>query len=105
MAVSSGQERDGDHNVEVIREQDRARGGVSFVAILTGVVVALGAFVMLFAIVGGVLAAVGVAEGGISPKEVSTAGVAAGIGLVVAQFIAYSEVATPRAGWRVGQEC
>jgi hypothetical protein len=88
MAVSSGQERDRDR-VEVIREQDRARGGVSFVAIVTGVVVAIGTFVVLSAVVGGILAAMGVAEGGISPKEVSTTGVGAGIGVVIAQFLAY----------------
>lgn len=76
-------------NVEVIHEQDRTRGGVSFVAVITGVVVAIGAFVVLSAIVGGILAALGVAEGGISPNEVSTIGIGSGIGLVIAQFLAY----------------
>jgi hypothetical protein len=78
-----------DDNVKVIREQNQTRGGVSFVSILTGVVVAIGAFIVLTAIVGGILAAMGVAEGGISPNEVSTAGVGAGIGLVIVQFLAY----------------
>ncbi|MDQ3660951.1 MAG: DUF4407 domain-containing protein [Actinomycetota bacterium] len=80
---------DQDDNTKVIREQAQTRGGVSFISIITGIVVAIGAFVVLTAIVGGILAAMGVAEGGISPNEVSTAGVGAGIGLVIVQFLAY----------------
>ena len=53
---------DKDDNVKVVREQAQTRGGVSFVSIITGIVVAIGAFVVLTAIVGGILAAMGVAE-------------------------------------------
>jgi hypothetical protein len=88
MAVRSSQ-GDRDRDVDVVREQDRSRGGLSFIAIITGVVVAIGAFVVLSALVGGILAVLGIAEGGISPKEASTAGVSAGIGVVIAQFLAY----------------
>lgn len=66
-----------------------ARGGFSIPAIVTGTVVAFGAFVVLAAIVGGILAATGIAEGGISANEATDAGIGAGIGLVVAQFLAY----------------
>lgn len=88
MAVRDSRS-DGDRDVDVVREQDRTRGGVSFVAVITGVVVAIGAFIVLSAVVGGILAAMGVAEGGISAKEASTTGVGAGVGLVIAQFLAY----------------
>lgn len=66
-----------------------ARGGFSLPAIVTGTVVAFGAFVVLAAIVGGILAATGVAEGGISAAEATDAGIGAGIGLAIAQFLAY----------------
>lgn len=68
---------------------DRARGGFSLWSILTGVLVAIGAFILLTAIIGAILAALGVAEGGIQPNEATTAGIGAGIGLVLAQFLAY----------------
>jgi hypothetical protein len=66
-----------------------ARGGFSIPAIITGTVVAFGAFVVLAAIVGGILAATGIAENGITAGEVSDIGVGAGIGIVIAQFLAY----------------
>ena len=87
--MAATRKRDSDDNTKVIREQARTRGGVSFVSIITGVVVAIGAFIVLTAIVGGILAAMGVAEGGISPNEASTAGAGAGVGLVIVQFLAY----------------
>lgn len=68
---------------------DSARGGVSFWSILSGVFVAFGAFVVLSAIVGAILAATGIAEGGIKADEATTVGLGAGIGLVVAQLLAY----------------
>jgi hypothetical protein len=77
-------------DVRVVREPDRARGGLSLWSILSGVLVALGAFVVLSSIVGGILAATGVAEGGISAEEATTAGVGAGIGIVIAQFLSYT---------------
>lgn len=76
-------------DVRVVREPDRTRGGLSLLGIITGLVVAFGAFVVLTAIIGGILAATGVAEGGISAQEATETGTAAGIALVVAQFLAY----------------
>ncbi|MDQ4145065.1 MAG: hypothetical protein M3198_15255 [Actinomycetota bacterium] len=72
-----------------MREVDRARGGVSLWSILSGLLVAIGAFVVLSAIVGAILAALGIAEGGVRPDEVVTASLGAGIGIVIAQFLAY----------------
>lgn len=71
------------------REPDRARGGFSFGSVLSGVVVAFGAFLVLAAIIGGILAATGVADGGISSTEAANAGLGAAIALVIAQFLAY----------------
>jgi hypothetical protein len=68
---------------------DRARGGVSFWSVLSGVLVAFGAFIVLSAIIGAILAASGVAEGGIQAGEAGDAGLAVVIGLIVAQFLAY----------------
>src|SRR5918997_943870 len=76
-------------DVRVIREPDRTRGGLSPLGVITGLLVAFGAFVVLTALIGGILAATGVAEGGISAQEATEAGTAAGIGLVIAQFLAY----------------
>jgi hypothetical protein len=76
-------------DVRVIREPDRTRGGLSPLGVITGLLVAFGAFVVLTALIGGILAATGVAEGGISAQEATDAGTAAGIGLVIAQFLAY----------------
>jgi hypothetical protein len=80
---------EGRDDIRVVREPDKARGGVSVWSILSGVLVALGAFVVLSSIVGGILAATGVAKGGISAEEATTAGLGAGIGIVVAQFLSY----------------
>jgi hypothetical protein len=76
-------------DVRVVREPDRTRGGLSPLGIITGLLVALGAFVVLTALIGGILAATGVVEGGISPQEATGVGTAAGVGLVIAQFLAY----------------
>jgi hypothetical protein len=75
---------------EVVLERDPiARGGFSIPAIITGTVVAFGAFIILAALIGGILAATGVAENGITANEVSDIGVGAGIGIIAAQFLAY----------------
>ena len=66
-----------------------ARGGISGGAILTGVVVAFGAMFLLSAVIGGVLAALGVAETDITRGEAVDAGIGAGIAFVVAQFLSY----------------
>lgn len=68
---------------------DRARGGVSFWSVLSGVLVAFGAFIVLSAIIGAILVATGVAEGGVQSSEATEAGLAVVIGLVLAQFLAY----------------
>jgi hypothetical protein len=67
----------------------RARGGVSLGAILTGVVVAIGAVFLLSALIGGVLAATGVVSEDITRNDVVEAGIGAGIAFAVAQFLAY----------------
>jgi hypothetical protein len=69
---------------------ERARGGVSFWSILTGVVVAFGAFLLLSSIIGGLLSVLGISEGGLpTGSEAVEAGIGAGIGLVIAQFLSY----------------
>lgn len=68
----------------------KARGGVSFGPILTGVVVAFGSMFLLSAIIGGVLAGLGYLENGqIDTGDAINAGIGAGIALVVAQFLSY----------------
>src|ERR687891_2296504 len=64
------------------------RGGVSLVAVLTGVVVAFGAVFLLSALVGGILAATGV-ETTVTADEAQEATLGAGIALVAAMFLAY----------------
>jgi MFS family permease len=79
----------GSQSVREAARDREARGGVAPLAILTGVVVAFGALFVLSAIVGGVISAIGVEEGGVGRQEAIQAGVAAGISLVVATLIAY----------------
>jgi membrane protease YdiL (CAAX protease family) len=79
----------GSHSVRDVTQDREARGGLSPLAILTGVVVAFGALFLLSAIVGGILSAIGVEEGGVGREEAIQAGVGAGISLVVATLIAY----------------
>jgi hypothetical protein len=73
----------------VTREPVEARGGVSGGAILTGVVVAFGAMLILTALIGAVLTALGVSETAISRGEAIDAGIGAGMALVLAQFLSY----------------
>ncbi len=68
---------------------DRARGGFSFWSVLSGMFVAFGAFIILSAIIGGIMTALGLSEGSISTSEATNAGIAAAVGLVLAQFLAY----------------
>lgn len=65
-----------------------ARGGVSFGAILTGVVVAFGAMFVLTALIAGVLTALGLSED-LTPGQQTEVGMATGVGLVLAQFLSY----------------
>lgn len=67
----------------------RMRGGLSAWSVLSGVLVAFGAFVVLSALVGTVLAASGLVEGGSTSGEARAAGIAALVGLVLVQFLAY----------------
>ena len=73
-----------DHDVVQV---ERARGGVAFGPILTGVVVAFGAMFIMLALVGGVLAATGVTSG--LEGAAVEASLGAGMALVVAQFLSY----------------
>lgn len=66
----------------------KARGGVAFGPIATGVVVAFGAMFLLSAVVGGALAGLGYWEG-VEAGQVTEIGIGAGIALVVAQFLSY----------------
>ncbi|MGZ4104515.1 MAG: hypothetical protein ACXVQY_05715 [Actinomycetota bacterium] len=67
------------------------RGGVSLPAILTGTLVAMGAMVIFMAITAGLLAATGVVtSSGVGQNgSVVRATVLTGVGLVLAQFLAY----------------
>jgi len=67
----------------------RARGGVTFGPILTGVVVAFGAMFLLSALIGGVLASLGLIETNVTTGEAIDLGIGAGIALVAAQFLSY----------------
>jgi hypothetical protein len=67
----------------------RARGGLAAGPILTGVVVAFGAMFLLAAIIGGILAALGIAEDNVTAGEAVDAGIAGGIAFVVATLLAY----------------
>lgn len=87
-----GKNRDTTDRTTTTREQaldPRARGGVAFGPILTGVVVAFGAMFLLSALVGGVLASMGIIDANVTPGDVIEAGIGAGIALVVAQFLSY----------------
>jgi hypothetical protein len=67
------------------------RGGVSLPAILTGVLVALGATIIFYAIAAGILAATHVIGNGTtsSNDSIVRATVLTGVGIVLAQFLAY----------------
>ena len=84
-AVRADPNREGSSAVER-RQVAVARGGISFVGVLTGVVVAFGALTLLSAIVGGAFA-----SSGVSPESLGTTrdvGIGIGVGLVVAWFLA-----------------
>ncbi|MGH2733961.1 MAG: hypothetical protein ACRDKZ_00145 [Actinomycetota bacterium] len=66
-----------------------ARGGMSLGAILTGVVVALGALFLLSAVVGGVLATTGTSLSDVSQGDAVEATAAVGVAIVVATLLAY----------------
>lgn len=68
---------------------DRARGGFSLWSVLSGLLVAFGAFVVIAAIVGAIFGALGIAEGGLRTEDLTGATIGAGVGLVIVQFLAY----------------
>jgi hypothetical protein len=68
---------------------DRARGGFSAGSVITGVLVAFGSFIVLSALIGAIMAALGMTEGTINAADARNATIGAGIGLVLAQFLAY----------------
>ena len=65
------------------------RGGFSLGSILTGMAVALGAMLLLAALIGGIVVATGLMDGGATADQVTQLGWGAAIGLIVAQFLAY----------------
>lgn len=76
---------------EVVRENRMplARGGVSIWSVLTGVVVALGSFVLLSAIAAGILVATGASAEDISGGNLEEVGIVGGIVLAIAWFLSY----------------
>lgn len=76
---------------EVVRENRMplARGGISIWSVLTGVVVALGSFVLLSAIAAGILVAAGVEAKDVTGGNIEEIGLAGGIVLAVAWFLSY----------------
>ena len=65
------------------------RGGISWLAILTGVVVAFGALFLLLAVLGGILALTGVDTDEIVANATVEAGVTAAVVMVIMQLLAY----------------
>jgi hypothetical protein len=68
---------------------DRARGGVALGGILTGVAVALGAMMVLTAIVGAITAGLDLIEQAAESATTVEVGIGIGVALVVIQFLAY----------------
>lgn len=66
-----------------------ARGGVSFWSVLTGVVVAFGAMLILSAMIGGILAEAGVDANDVAEQGPTETGLGVGIGMIAAMFLAY----------------
>ena len=66
-----------------------ARGGISSGAIVTGVVVAFGSGFILSALMAGILTALGVNDTHLTRGDLVHGGIAAGVGLVVVQLLAY----------------
>ena len=74
---------------EVALAPGDVRGGVSAGAVLTGVVVAFGALFILSALITALLVALGLQEAEVSRGEAVDVTIGTGIGLVVAQLLAY----------------
>ena len=67
-----------------------ARGGVSVGTIVTGALVAIGAFFLLSSVVGAVLSATGVTADELASGDAVDAGVAGGIALLAAWFLSFT---------------
>lgn len=81
-----------ERDVHHTEEHDRpiaARGGVSIVTIITGALVAIGAFFLLSSIVGAVLSNTGVEAEELAEGNAVDAGIAGGIALLVALFLSF----------------
>ena len=87
-----GRRREPDHSAygtDVVERPIRARGGVSLASILTGALVAIGAFFLLSSVVGAILTQTGVSAEELSSGEAVDAGIAGGIALLVAWFLSF----------------
>lgn len=78
-----------DYDHEVHERPIAARGGVSLATILTGALVAIGAFFLLSSIVGAVLSNSGVTPEELASGEAVDAGIAGGVALLVALFLSF----------------
>ncbi|MDQ3955376.1 MAG: YrzE family protein [Actinomycetota bacterium] len=80
----------GDRETVVRETPISARGGVSLGTILTGALVAIGAFFLLSTIVGAVLSQTGVSAEELARGDAVDAGVAGGVALLVAWFLSFT---------------
>jgi hypothetical protein len=78
-----------EYGTEVRERPIAARGGVSIGTIITGGLVAIGAFFLLSSIVGAVLSNTGVSAEELASGEAVDAGIAGGIALLVAMFLSF----------------
>lgn len=84
-----GKDKTVTHDRDVHERPIAARGGVSIGTILTGALVAIGAFFLLSSIVGAVLSNTGVTPEEVASGEAVETGVAGGIALLVALFLSF----------------
>ncbi len=79
-----------EHHTEIRERPISARGGASPGTVITGALVAIGAFFLLSTIVGAVLSQTGVSAQELARGEAVDAGIAGGVALLVAWFLAFS---------------
>lgn len=84
-----GRDKTVTHDRDVHERPVAARGGVSVGTVLTGALVAVGAFFLLSSIVGAVLSNTGVTAEELASGEAVDAGIAGGIALLVALFLSF----------------
>jgi hypothetical protein len=88
-----GKDRSNEYGTRETVVEERAisaKGGVSLGTILTGALVAIGAFFLLSTIVGAVLSASGVSAEEVANGEAVDAGIGGGIALLVAWFLSFT---------------